>query len=534
MNENAEIAKLLFPDVTGKVEEYFDKYPPRKLPKGAAVTRFGPSPTGFLHIGGLFAALVSERIAHQSDGVFFLRIEDTDKNREVEHGIDGITNALSQFNIKIDEGVHEGGEYGPYKQNERKDIYAAFAKHLVEVGRAYPCFCSPEELDAARKKQEEQKIRPGYYGEWAVHRNITPEEIQKNIEAGKPFVIRLRAEAAEMHSPTYNDLVKGEVSITENDNDIILLKSDKLPTYHLAHVVDDHLMGTTHVIRGDEWLSSLPIHLQLFGFFGFDAPHFAHLSPILKSEGGNKRKLSKRKDPEAAIDYYAKEGYPDNAVIEYLLNIANSDFEPWRKENPTKPYQDFVLKLEKFNKSGALFDLTKLTDVSKEVIAKMSAEEVYKNVLVWAETYDKPFADMMKKEKDYFLKIFGIERGGDQPRKDFSKWSEVKENISYFFEKPAGTDMPQGAEEILKAYVDVYDPKLSKDDWFNALKDFAEQNGYARDMKTHKQDPGKFKGTVGDVAMILRVALTGKNKTPDLYQIMQVLGEKTVKERFQR
>ncbi len=555
---NEAIADMLFPDVTNPVDFFYKKYPPRNVAAGAKVTRFAPSPTGSVHIGSLFTALVSQRLAHHDpSGVFFLRLEDTDKKREVEGGVAGIIEALSRFSIPIDEGViseqEEIGAYGPYKQSDRKDIYAAFIKHLISLGHAYPCFCTPEELEAARKSQEAQKIKPGYYGEWAKHRTCSKQEIGEQFKAGKPFVVRLRAHGSDQNKFLYKDLIKGNVTVSENDQDVVLLKSDGLPTYHFAHVVDDYLMHTTHVLRGDEWLSSLPIHLALFEVFGWQAPLYGHISPILKLDGDIKRKLSKRKDPEAAVSYYAEKGFPVAGVMEYLLNIANSDFEDWRKAHPSLPNTAFEIKLEKFNKSGALFDLAKLSDISKEVIARMSADEVYSKIFEWANTYDTAFAKRMSDQKDYFLKILSIERSAENPRKDISMWSEVKENIFYFFDdmfkefvKNTGLVFPEtftvskeDVKNIISAYVQEIllatktdDQKQTRDEWFGALKNFGERKGFAKDIKEYKKNPAGFKGHIGDVAMILRVALTAKTRTPDLFEIMSVMGDRFVEDRL--
>lgn len=533
---NTEIANILFPQVQKSLDFYNNAYPARTLDKDAVVSRFGPSPTGFLHIGGLFSALISERFAHANNGTFFLRIEDTDKKREVENGVKELVDALTRFGIKIDEGINDKGEYGPYVQSERKEIYLTIAKFLVEQGLAYPCFCTSEELEATRTKQEELKIRPGYYGEWAVHRNITLDEIKQNIEKQIPFVLRLKSPGSDSNKYNFNDEVKGKVSVTENDQDIVLIKSDGLPTYHFAHVVDDHFMGTTHVIRGDEWLSSLPIHLQLFRMLGWTAPKYGHISPILKSENGNKRKLSKRKDPEAAVEYYLQEGYPNEAVIEYLLNIANSDFEDWRKENPDVSNEDFHIKLTKLSKSGALFDINKLNNISKDVISRMSAEEVYKLTLTWANTYDTDFATRMIDQKEYFINLFSIERNGVKPRKDFGKWSDVKESVEFFFDDlfitpnlanyAEGTN-PAVAIEVILRYANRFTDNplpTTKEDWFADLKAFASECGFTADVKEYKANPEKFKGAVGDVAMMLRVAVTGRMQTPDLFEMINVMG----------
>ncbi len=547
MNNAKEIADILFPDVTGSIDDYIKKYPVRNLPEGALVTRFAPSPTGFLHIGGLFTSLIAERLAHQSGGLFLLRIEDTDKKREIEDGVSGIISALREFQVKIDEGVvghgEQRGDYGPYIQSERKEIYHVFIKALIAKGYAYPCFCTTEALEASRKEQEAQKVRPGYYGTWAVHRNDDLEDIKKNLEVGKGFVVRLRSEGKENSSFEYHDLVKGKISVTENDQDHILMKSDGLPTYHFAHVVDDYLMRTNPVIRADEWLSSLPIHLELFKAFDWSAPQYGHVSPIMKSDNGTRRKLSKRKDPEAAVSYYNEKGYPIHAVIEYLLNIANSAFEDWRKANPALPNTEFHIALEKMSKSGALFDIAKLNDISKDVVSRMSAEDVYAQTLAWAAQYDPSFAELLTKHKQYVIDVLSIERTGDKPRKDIAVWSEVKDQIGYFFDDIYAAipknilPLPETvssalAAEILTAYAKVVDINMARDEWFEAFRVFAEGQGFARDAKSFKANPAHFKGQVGDVAMVIRVALTGKSRTPDLYEIMKVLSLEKAKGRM--
>ncbi len=543
--ENIKKAELLFPNTKLSVDDLIEKYPSRVLPVGAKVTRFGPSPTGFLHIGGIFTAMVSERLAHQSKGIFILRIEDTDKFREVSGGVTQIVKSLDEFGIEVNEGLgldgKEIGEYGPYKQSERLSIYKTFAKFLIERDLAYPCFCTKEELETLRKNQESEKIRPGYYGKWAKHREHTLEEVDKKIKNGENFVIRLKSDNSTEDGFVFSDLIKGKVSVTENNNDIVLLKADGYPTYHLAHVVDDYLMGTTHVIRGDEWLSSLPIHLQLFTFIGKTAPFYGHLSPILKSDNGGKRKLSKRKDPEASVDFYLQKGYPRGSIVEYLLNIANSDFEDWRTNNPNVSNTDFLIKLERFSKSGALFDINKLDNISKEIISKMSAKEVFENTLKWASTYDKAFALSLENNKKFYIKIFSIERGGNNPRKDISFWSEVKDSFSFFFEYPQNNNIidlypdnlkREEIKELISAYAACYKEKGSQELWFEDLKTFSEKNGFAINMKNFKKNPEKYRGTVGDVAMILRVAITGRTKTPDLYEIMKVMGKDTVLNRL--
>ena len=538
-----ELANLIFPDAK-PISYYEEKYPERKLEEGAIVTRFAPSPTGVMHIGGLIA----KKLAEQTQGVFFLRIEDTDQKREVENGIKGIVESLKDFDIEPDEGMtsetEEKGEYGPYKQSLRKEIYQAYAKYLIEQGKAYPCFCSQEELNQIREKQEAAKIRPGYYGIWAKCRGLTVEEMAKKIEAGEDCIIRLKSPGREDRKIKHKDVIKGNVEFPENDQDVVIIKADGLPTYHFAHAVDDHLMHTTHVIRGDEWLSSVPLHLQLFQVLGFKAPKYAHIAPIMKNEDGNKRKLSKRKDPEAAVSYYAEQGIPKEAVKEYLLNIANSTFENWRRANPDKKIEEFDLQLNKMSVSGALFDMVKLLDVSKIVISKMSADDVYSSSLDWAKKQDEELANLLENQKEYSLKVFGIERGNKKPRKDISKWSDVKENISYMYDELFEKDNSEYQYQVIndkddiRRILDLYVSKYynfedDKQTWFDKIKELAGEMGYAKEVKEFKANPGVYKAHVGDVSTVLRVALTKRTNTPDMYEIMQVLGKDVIESRFE-
>ena len=542
-----DLADLIFPNAK-EISYYEKKYPERNLPEGAVVSRFAPSPTGFVHIGGLYQALVAKEVSKRSGGVFFLRVEDTDQKREIENGVTGIVNSLKDFNIMPDEGMisetDEIGNYGPYKQSLRKDIYEAYAKYLLEQGKAYPCFCTTEEVEEIRQKQEAAKIRPGYYGVWAKCRNLTVEEAIEKIKNGEKYIIRFKSPGREDRKIKHHDIIKGNVDFPENDQDIVIIKADGLPTYHFAHAVDDHLMRTTHVIRSDEWLSSVPLHLQLFQELGFKAPKYAHISPIMKNDNGNKRKLSKRKDPEAAVSYYKKEGIPEIAVKEYLLNIANSTFENWRRANPDRDIDEFDFQLNKMSVSGALFDMIKLLDVGKTVISKMTAEEVYEKSLAWAKEYDKELEEMLQ-DKEYSLKILGIERGNQKPRKDISKWSDVKNSIIYMYDNKflnsnivydyAKISDKQDVSNLLKSYLEEYfDINNDKEVWFNKIKDLAEKHGYAREVKEYKQNPDKFPGHVGDVSTVLRVALTGRQNTPDMYEIMQVLGKESVIKRLKQ
>ena len=542
-----ELADLIFPNVK-EIKYYEEKYPERNLEEGAIVTRFAPSPTGFVHIGGLYQALVARTVAKKTNGVFFLRVEDTDQKREVENGVTGIVNSLKDFDMGPDEGMisdtEEIGNYGPYKQSLRKEIYQSYAKYLLELGKAYPCFATQEELDEMRAKQEAAKVRTGYYGVWAKYRNLSLDEMAEKINAGVPYIIRFKSPGREDRKIKHKDLIKGNVDFPENDQDVVIIKSDGLPTYHFAHAVDDHLMHTTHVIRSDEWLSSVPLHLQLFQELGFKAPKYAHISPIMKNDNGNKRKLSKRKDPEAAVSYYEELGIPSLAVKEYLLNIANSTFENWRRQNKDASIEEFDFKLNKMSVSGALFDMVKLQDVSKIVISKMTAKEVYEKSLDWANRHDEELSKMLE-DKEYSLKVLGIERGNTKPRKDIAKWSDVKENIIYMYDDKflnEEQDYPyqvindqNDINKILDLYIEkYYNPEDDKQTWFNKIKELAGEMGYAEEVKEFKANPGMYKAHVGDVSTVLRIALTGRTNTPDMYEIMAVLGKTSMQKRFEK
>ena len=494
-----ELANLIFPDAKD-ISYYEEKYPERNLPEGAIVTRFAPSPTGYVHIGGLYQSLVAKMSAKKTGGVFFLRIEDTDQKRKVENGVTDIVNSLKVFDMAPDEGMISEtewtGDYGPYIQSERKEIYQAYAKYMIEQGKAYPCFCTPEQEEERNKLQLDAKIRPGYYGVWAKCRNLTLDEMAEKIKAGVPYVIRFKSTGREDRKIQISDGIKGKITFPEYDIDIVIIKSDGLPTYHFAHMVDDHLMRTTHVIRGDEWLPSVPLHVQLFKEAGFKAPKYCHISPMMKNDNGNKRKLSKRKDPEAAVSYYDELGVPPDAVKEYLLNIANSTFENWRRQNKDANIEDFDFHLNKMSVSGALFDMVKLFDVAKIVISRYSAEKVYNDSYAWAKKYDEELVKLLE-NKDYALKVLGIERGNAKPRKDIAKWSDLKENISYMYNEEFDkiTEFDFGkvtdkelANKISKLYSEKYfDINDDKQTWFDKMKDLAEEVGFAREVKNGKQ-----------------------------------------------
>ena len=538
--DRKELADLIFPEAK-EVSYYEEKYPERDLPEGAQVVRVAPSPTGFIHVGGIFQGLIAKKIAQQTGGVFFVRIEDTDQKRKIENGNEEILNAYKDYDLYPDETVGKGN-YGPYVQSERKEIYQAYAKKLLEEGNAYPCFCSPEELSNIRENQTKAQERTGYYGKWAKCRNMPVDMAYEKIKNGDPYIIRLKSPGNPEKKIKIKDVIKGGVDMPENDQDIVIIKSDGLPTYHFAHAVDDHLMHTTLVTRSDEWLSSVPLHIQLFRILGFKVPKFAHTAPLEKTEDGARRKLSKRKDPEAAVSYYTEVGIPKEALKEYLMNIANSNFEIWRKQNPDKDMmKDFEFHLNKMGVSGALFDMVKLLDVAKGVISKFTAQEVYDFSYAWAEKFDPELKEMLD-NKEYSLKVLGIERGNAKPRKDIAKWSDVKNIIYYMYpEKFANNtefeyqkisdenEIKKIVSEYVNNYFDINDDKQI---WFNKMKDLAEKLGYAREVKEYKANPEMYKGHVGDISTVIRVTLTGRANTPDLYEIIEVLGEKEVKDRL--
>ena len=538
--DRKELADLIFPEAK-EVSYYEEKYPERDLPEGAQVVRVAPSPTGFIHVGGIFQGLIAKKIAQQTGGVFFVRIEDTDQKRKIENGNEEILNAYKDYDLYPDETVGKGN-YGPYVQSERKEIYQAYAKKLLEEGNAYPCFCSPEELSNIRENQTKAQERTGYYGKWAKCRNMPVDMAYEKIKNGESYILRLKSPGNPEKKIKIKDVIKGGVDMPENDQDIVIIKSDGLPTYHFAHAVDDHLMHTTLVTRSDEWLSSVPLHIQLFRILGFKVPKFAHTAPLEKTEDGARRKLSKRKDPEAAVSYYTEVGIPKEALKEYLMNIANSNFEIWRKQNPDKDMmKDFEFHLNKMGVSGALFDMVKLLDVAKGVISKFTAQEVYDFSYAWAEKFDPELKEMLD-NKEYSLKVLGIERGNAKPRKDIAKWSDVKNIIYYMYpEKFANNtefeyqkisdenEIKKIVAEYVNNYFDINDDKQT---WFNKMKDLAEKLGYAREVKEYKANPEMYKGHVGDISTVIRVTLTGRANTPDLYEIIEVLGEKEVKDRL--
>ena len=542
-----ELAELMFPNID-KTPDYYEKlYPKRNLPEGAVVTRFAPSPTGFIHVGSLFGANLDRRFATQNNGICYLRIEDTDGKREVEDGINLIINGLKVFGIEFDEGPIDGktkGDYGPYIQSERKEIYQTYAKDLVEKGLAYPCFCSADELNQIRERQEKLKIVPGYYGEFANCRKLSEAQMIERVKNGDPFIVRLKSMGSTSKKIRFKDMIRGIIEFPENVQDVVIIKSDGLPTYHFAHAVDDHLMRTTHVVRGEEWLPSVPIHVELFKTLGFEMPEFIHTPTIMKEDGGSKRKISKRKDPEAAASYYKENGIPKEAVIDYLMNILNSNFEEWRKNNPHGDLKEFKIDLNKISSSGALFDLVKLADVSKNTIATFTAEKVYEDGLEWAEEFDKDLAELMKKHKEFTISILNIERTGTKIRKDIAKWSELRENLEYLYDEVFFTKEHEDEwqnitdkeeiKKIITEYLNVYDENDDKDTWFNKVKDVAEKFGYAREVKEYKKNPENYKGHVGDISTVIRVALTGRRNTPDLYEILKNLGKERIEKRFAR
>jgi len=527
------LAQLLFPNVTDTPETLEEKYPQRQLPEGAVVTRMAPSPTGFVHLGNLVMGLTAERMAHQSGGVLFLRVEDTDAKREVPGAVEVLINTLKHYGIAFDEGATidgDSGNYGPYRQRQRAAIYHVYAKKLVEEGMAYPCFCTEEELSAMREQQEANKETTGYYGKYAMWRDRSLEDIQAQLDAGSPWVLRFRSTGSIENQFKFDDLVKGKLTITENDVDHVLLKSDGIPTYHFAHAVDDHLMRTTHVVRGDEWLPTLPFHIQLFKALGFKLPKYVHIGPLMKMDGTSKRKLSKRKDPELALTFYKAEGFPVEAVYEYIMTVLNSNFEDWRRANPTAPADDFKFSPKKLNPAGSLFDYAKLTDVSKNEIAKMDAAKVYTLLSQWAEEFDSDFAQKLTADPAYATAILAIGRGGKKPRKDLATWQEAKPYMGFFYDEYLEApvfDEKFSKETVFTAlskFLEKFDIQDDSGVWFDKVKAITAEMGFTTDMKAYKADPTAFPGTVADVSTFIRQAVTGKTNSPDLFTVMQILG----------
>ena len=548
--DNNKLAELLFPHIEKKPEDYENLFPKRELPEGAMVTRLGPSPTGFIHLGNLYGAFVDERLAHQSGGTFYLRIEDTDDKRYVEGAVETIITSLRFFGIDFDEGAlldGEKGDYGPYYQSQRGEIYQCFAKKLVSEGMAYPCFLTEDELAAIRQAQEEAKETTGIYGKYAEQsRNLTYDEIKANIDAGKPYVVRLRSTgnhdlpSEEIRYIEVEDTIRGKLSMPENDQDIIILKATGIPTYHFAHVIDDHFMRTTHVVRGEEWLMSLPIHVELFEKLGFDMPVYCHTAQLLKLDNGNKRKLSKRKDPELSLDYYRQEGYHPQAVKEYLLTILNSNFEEWRIENPDTPMDDFRFTTEKMSSGGALFDLNKLNDVSKDVLVKIPAAELCDFMVGWAEEFNTEILPLFRGREDYLTKILDLGRSGNKPRKDLVYGKQIFDFISYFYDDyfRIEDEMPENVSDedrslILKKYLETYDHSDNQSQWFDKIREIGTELGYAAKPKDFKKHPEDYKGHVGHVSTVIRIALTGRQQSPDIWEIQQILGEEKTRARVE-
>lgn len=543
---NLDLANLIFSDVNETIEDLEKRFPKRNLSENALVTRFAPSPTGFLHTGSLFTSLIAYKLAKDSNGVFYIRLEDTDTKREIEGSGEDLLKQLKAFNIIPMEGYlgnSEVGLYGPYKQSERASIYRVVIKYLIEIGRAYPCFCTSEDLDALRKDQEIKKLTPGYYGEFAKCRNISVDEAYERIKNGEHYVIRFKSNGNHENKIKVHDLIRGDLELSENDQDIVILKSDGLPTYHFAHAVDDHFMRTNCVTRGEEWLSSLPIHIELFNTLGFELPSYAHLPVIMKLDNGNRRKLSKRKDDEAAVSYFLKDGYPVEALIEYLLTIANSNFEEWKAEHKTTSNDEFKLTFEKMSLDGALFDIMKLKFISKEILSRMTKEEITNRAYEWAKIYDEKLLHLINLDRNYFMSIMNIEREKENPRKDYEKFSDIF-NIIKFFYKDYYIELMQNElpfnpfieksviKSLLKEFIDTLDLSLDEQNWFNSLKELGKKFGFAESNKIYKQNKDQYIGHVGDVAEILRITFTSSKQSPNLYYVLQILGKEQLKERI--
>ena len=547
--DNQKLADLLFPEVVNTPEYYEEKFPYRKLPNKAEVTRMAPSPTGFIHLGNLYSALADERIAHRNGGVFYLRIEDTDEKRKVDGAVETIINVLRYFDIEFDEGAgfddtDPRNAYGPYFQRQRVEIYHTYAKSLVERGLAYPCFCTEEELDKVRAKQEEDKVLTGYYGEYAACRNLSYEEVEANIKAGKPYVLRLRSQGNPDKEITFVDAIKGEIKLPENIHDIVLLKKDGIPTYHFAHAIDDHLMRTTTVVRGGEWLASAPIHYELFHLLGFKMPAYAHTAHLMKfdEETGGKRKLSKRKDPELSLDYYRKDGYHPYTMKVYLLTLLNSNFEEWHEKFPDKDINEFPFSVEKMNQSGALFDKDKLHNICKNELSKLSEEQLYDFLYDWAKENEPENVEKWFGDREKMLQILRLYMGvgAKRRRKDLMYAKQIFELISYFFDCESSEEMDEFkldddmVSKILKSYLAKYDHNDDNSVWFNKLKEIADEHGFASDMKAYKANPENFKGNVSDIAEAVRIAVTGRANTPDLWTIVHIMGEEQMTERIKK
>lgn len=544
-----DLANLIFPDINLTIADLEKKYPNRNLANKAMVTRFAPSPTGFLHTGSLFTSLISYRLAKQSGGIFYIRLEDTDTKREIEGSGADLVKQLNYFGIIPDEGYIndelEKGEYGPYKQSNRAFIYKVVIKHLIEIGRAYPCFCTAAELDELRTKQIQNKITPGYYGIYAKYRNLSPDEAISLIKEGKPYIIRFKSMGDEANKVKVHDEIRGDLELQENYQDIVILKGDGLPTYHFAHLVDDHFMHTTHVTRGEEWLASLPIHIELFNTLGFALPKYAHLPVIMKEENGNRRKLSKRKDNEAAVSYFISEGYPKYALIEYLLTLANSNYEAWREQNLDKSYNDFILAFNKMSLDGALFDIEKIANIAKERLAYKKANEVEMELKEWAKTYDNNFYQKIINNEEFITNILNIDREKAKPRKDYAKYSDIYPLIKFFYNDEYENLSKIGFEwnpekpkneikEILTYYKDNYNLANDESLWFNDLKEICPKFNYAENTKDYKKNKELYKGHVGDIAEYLRVAMTTKKNSPNLYSILNILGKEEVLNRLEK
>ena len=549
MNQD-KLAELLFPHIEKKPEDYEKLFPKRDLPEGAMVTRLGPSPTGFIHLGNLYGAFVDERLAHQSGGAFYLRIEDTDDKRYVDGAVETIITSLKFFGINFDEGAlldGEYGKYGPYYQSQRGEIYQCFAKELVKKGLAYPCFLTEEELSEIRASQEAAKETTGIYGKYAEKsRNLSLEEIERNISGGKPYVVRLKSSgnhalpADEIRHIEVEDAIRGRLSMPENNQDVVILKATGIPTYHFAHVIDDHLMRTTHVVRGEEWLMSLPIHVELFEKLGFEMPVYCHTAQLLKLDNGNKRKLSKRKDPELSLDYYRKEGYHPQAIKEYLLTILNSNFEEWRMENPDESIEKFHFTTAKMNSGGALFDINKLNDVSKDVLLKIPASELTGFMTEWVREFKPKALPLFEGNEKYIEKILNLGRDGNKPRKDLIYAKQIFDFISYFFDdyfiiqdRIPEEVSDEDASLILEKYLKSYDHSDDQSQWFDKIRSIAEEMGYAAKPKDFKKHPEQYKGHVGHVSTVIRIAVMGRTQSPDVWEIQQILGEERTRERIQ-